>query len=351
MKKSKQTLENLERSVEAALNYFKKHGTIDSGYLTSVVGKWLSKALADSCTHIEELHKIESDKNNEETISAVHYTSITALVSMLKGASKSDEEGSLRLYDSVHLNDPDEGNHIVHNLTEKYGWLKRENMTHAYIASFIIDNKDMSDDLAFWLAYGDGGEGCSLLLKIPPEIRFVQTPDGEPDANSSFSLSVPLRKVLYGADAQSTVKLLSPVLDCLNLFIDIEDNSLRTHVLKNLARIVWEPLEKFRYLYKNEAYGNEKEYRFVLIESEVPCKDKIQFQDQDQNNFPACIRHYCTNDALLIKELLDSGSLITLGPSCKDYSYNMKYYLGKLLKELGRSWIEIKTSRIPYRKF
>ena len=60
----------------------------------------------------------------------IHYTSVAALVSMIQDASQKagkakepeleltvgDKKSLRRLYDSVHLNDPDEGNYLTSNM-------------------------------------------------------------------------------------------------------------------------------------------------------------------------------------------------------------------------------------------
>ena len=117
-----------------------------------------------------------------------------------------------------------------------------------------------------------------------------------------------------------------------------------------MAEVVWESLERIRYLYKNEAYEYENECRFVVAESNILDKDKICFEYQDRNNSPARIRHYYEHEELGIKKLLVTGSSITLGP-CVPYPYNMGYYLERLMQQVDLYGPKIKTSKIPYRKF
>ena len=351
MEKYKETLEKLEKVVKGGQEYLEKSETLALGYVTHIVCPALRGVLRGLHLRIEERHKV--DEKKEEFV--IHYTSIAALVSMLQDASKEpehedkemekenkepepeptpgDKKSSLRLYDSVHLNDPEEGSLLLRNLPRKYDWLlgKREE-SHAYIASFIMpDSIIKRDDLAFWCVYGMDGEGCSLLLQVP--CRRLQ-------------------KVLYGVmKVKYTVKLLRPVLDSLEPLVRIRKSPIRERVRKILSWAVWEYLEKIRYLYKSEAYKRESEYRFVVAESDISDKDKICFKDQDQDNSPARIRHYYVDEdlGLEVKNLLVTGSLITLGP-CVSHPYNVKYFLKTLMRRANLYGPEIKFSKIPYRK-
>ena len=349
MEKSKEAVEKLKAAVNG-IRGFLESKNLALPHVTEDVCPPLREALKDLCLRIEERHKVESSEKDDNYV--IHYTSITALVSMFQNASKkekerkerrdkepdeSKEKSSLRLYDSVHLNDPDEGNYLSSNLPKKYDWLKKEDVSHAYIASFILPNsdsqEDMSDNLVFWRTYGQEGEGCSLSLPVPRSR---------------------LQKVLYGTEeVKSTIGVLRPsldsLLDSLEPLVRIRKQPLRKDVRERLAEVVWESLERFRYLYKSEAYKHENECRFVVAESNIPDKNKICFEDQDRNNYPARIRHYYEHEDLGIKNLLVTGSSITLGP-CVPHAYNMRYYLEALKRRAGLLGPEIKVSKIPYRK-
>lgn len=340
MEKSEEFLK-LETSVNAALD---KETDPDylSRYAISIVGTNLKEALQSLRPQIEERHRIKSDK--EGLFNVIHYTSVDALTSMIRNTSE-DNDYSLRLYDSIHLNDPGEGKYLVRDLIREYKWLEGGNPTHAYIASFITPNSETaSDNLVFWRAYGDEGEGCAMAFRVPSILK--QDP---------FTTSFPvtrgqLMKVLYGDDeAENTVKLLKPILNSLDPLANIFEESLCKKVQATWAKIVWKFLGYYRYLYKSKAYKYEDECRFVLAESDIQNKDEISFELQDQNNFPSRIRHYCVDKNLAIKKLLVTGSSITIGP-CITYQYNMSYYLKDLMRKAGLPGPEIKISKISYRK-
>jgi len=287
----------------------------------------------------------------------IHYTSIENLMSILGYADKNsagkntnekmiskgkeDEKetgkGYLRLYDTVHFNDPDEGNFFVRNLPDKYNWLRREaeeitreRQECAYVASFILprEDKDMSDNLVFWREYGKQGEGCSLLLSA---------------SGSSF------RKVVYGSDSvKQTLKTLDPFLEMLSCFVDRFVKHDRTrHLGKEIARAVWESLEKVRYLYKSSAYEYEEECRFITTSSEID-QQKISFVEYTDRSY-IDIRHYYNHPTLEIPRLLATDSVITLGP-CVPYRENIQHCLEVLLDRAELTYTEVCCSGIRYRK-
>ena len=348
MEKFEEVKEKLKAKVKGAKEYFKKSEDLALEYVNQVVVPVLQDVLNDLCLQIEDRHKVGVAENEREKL-VIHYTSIAAFVSMLQDVSKKNPERkekkekeheheptpgepSLRLYDSVHLNDPEEGNYLIRSLPQKYNWLEKKDVRHAYIASFILPNdekEDMSDNLVFWRTYGQEGEGCSLSLHAP----------------------LPgLREVFYGPEEERvkrTVNELRSVLDLLDPLVEIDRPSIRESIQEKLAEAIWNPLERIRYLYKNKAYKHEKECRFVVIE---PDKNKICFEYQARSNSPSRIRHYYEHEALQIKKLMKSSdSSITLGP-CVPYRDNVENCILTLKKRVERLDFAIKHSDILYRK-
>ena len=346
MEQSEEILEELKVAVNGGREYLEQSGTLPLEYITDIVYPLLQNMLRDLCLRIKERHKVD-DSGNEEHKFVIHYTSISALVSMLRDASEepkreakksesepmtSDKKSSWRLYDSVHLNDPEEGNLLIQNLPKKYNWLlgNREE-SHAYIASFMSDTISKRDDLAFWSVYGKEGNGCSLWLRVPRSR---------------------LQKVRYGTrEVNDTVKVLKSVLDSLEPLVRIRKSPIRERVREVLSGVVWEYLEKIRYLYKSDAYKHESECRFVIAESDIPDKKKIRFEDQDRKDYPECIKHYYEPEdvELGIENMLVTESLITLGP-CVSHPYNVEYYLKTLMRRANLEGPKVERSNISYRK-
>lgn len=344
----KENMEKLQKLVKAGPEYLEKNLELGMRYVTDSVVPAMKNVVKDVCREIEKRHKLKEPEDGKENF-VIHYTSIGTLVSMLQQAAKNkqnavkDEQksskdettASLRLYDSVHFNDPDEGNYFYRhlNLPRKYDWLGGKKESHAYIASYIIPDtkRDMGDNLVFWRTYGKEGEGCSLELRIP---------------------SGRLGKVLYGpAEVQKTGKRLRSVLDSLSPLVSVSKSSLKEKIQKvreKLAETVWESLARILYLYKSEAYAYERECRFVTHKSDIE-EEKIYFEYKEQNNSTPRIRHYYEDEALAIEKILSSGSSITLGP-CVPYRHDVYHCLEVLKREANLHGPQIRISTIPYRK-
>lgn len=311
-------------------------------YVRDVVTHNLENVLRELRAQIEEPHMLNDAELGQPNV-VVHYTSIATLVSMLKGAAEENSCSSLRLYDSNHFNDPDEGNFFDRNLCldahNPYKQLDATYSPHAYVASFIIphDNqeqsrnnaqRDMSDNLVFWRTYGYEGMGCSLTLVVPKN---------------------ELRKVLYGRDAvRQTSSLLAPVLDsvdeCLRPLFKLSPTA---DIQQQLKRTIAGHIDKIRYLYKSEAYDYERECRLVIPQIDAH-EDRISFQYEERDDTTARIRHYYEVEALEVTNMFVTGSLITLGPRVPKPN-NLRYYLETLLRKAGRPYgPKFKISSIPY---
>ena len=343
MNNREERMEKLKTRVEEGMRVLKKDEYLGLSYVDEIVIPALKEVLQDLCLEIEERHKLDEPESWQENF-VIHYTSIDTLVSMLQQEAKNKQNASLRLYDSVHFNDPDEGNYLVHNLLppnnvrnqnppKTYGWSDPTHAAHAYIVSFIIpdsdDKEDASDNLVFWRTYGKEGEGCSLKLHIPRDR---------------------LRKVFYGVDEmECTKQILSPVLEALSPLTNISKR-LGEDVREKLADIFCESFEGIRYLYKSEAYKYERECRFVMNKSDIIDESKIRFEYKEQDNSPPYLRHYYEDEALDIKKIMISGSSVTLGP-CVPYRSDVSNCLEVLRDRAGIEYrLPIKTSKISYRK-
>ena len=331
----------LRTSVEAGLR-FEAEPTHLSNYLRNVVTSNLEDVLRDLRTRIEQPHTLDEAEVGRPNV-VIHYTSIAALVSMLQRATEGNGRSSLRLYDSNHFNDPDEGNFFDRNI-KLPSKLARELVKityspHAYIASFIVPHvkpgnrsartrRDMGDNLAFWRAYGDEGMGCSLSLVVPRD---------------------QLRKVLYGREAvRQTRELLVPVLesilDCLTPLFRL---SVAVDIRQHLVRTVAGHIDKVRYLYKSEAYEYEHECRLVVPEVDAD-ENLIFFQYEERDGGAIRVRHYYEVEELDVRELFVTGSLIRLGPRVPKPN-NVRYYLETLLRKVERFYgPKFRTSSIPY---
>jgi hypothetical protein len=218
-------------------------------------------------------------------------------------------------------------------------WLRYgSTASHAYITSFVYDESaenvvesagDMSDDLVFWRTYGKEGTGCSLTANVPEKL---------------------LRRVLYGPDAVGNTKTaLLPILNAVTPLARAREN-----FAKAIAETIWKGLEGVTYLYKDQAYHHEKEYRAVIpAESANGEKDRIRFEPYEANGLPMQVRHYREIGDFELRRILTSRSNLILGP-CVNDRYSVRLYLEDLRRQAQRVGpdllnFQIEESKIRYR--
>lgn len=323
-------LARLRASIDAGKDRFRKDRSLAPSYTDEIVIPLLKEVLEFLFVEIEERHSL-TDTKGDQYVYVIHYTGISNLVSMLRGALENKKKSSLRLYDSVHFNDPDEGNYFDRSLSLSKGHnlLKVDKALHAYITSFVLPHprKDMSDNLVFWRMYGREGTGCSLRLRVPRKR---------------------LQKVLYGVNkVKRTDELLQHSLDTLYPIVNGLGPTM-TQVREALLTTITGHIESIRYLFKSDAYDYERECRMVVPETKA-IRDAICFEYEDQSDSIGLIRHYYEDEDLEVRSILATGSAITLGPRVA-YPDNVHYYLQSLLRKLGLGGQEFRTSRIPYQK-
>ena len=320
-------MRELQAYVEAGVHFAKDDGREQESvlkYVAGIVEPQLEKEVKERCRDIDRLH--QRDIAEYQLPNFVHYTSIGTLFSMLQSAAYKLKP-SLRLYDSVHFNDPEEGDYLVNYLAgDKHNWLKRGRgySSHAYIASFVAPNtndKVMNDELIFWRTYGQEGKGCSLTVDVPKSR---------------------LRNVFYGTnEAEFAVELLQPIVNLLEPLA-----STNKDIGNSLAKTFRESLEGIQYLYKNEAYSYENECRVIMCQPEID-ESRICFEYKE--NAPSTIRHYYEHRELRIREMLPSGSQITIGPCVPNYD-DLSRVLEILKRKAEMPGPSICQSKIQYQK-
>ena len=278
-------------------------------------------------------------KNHELEASVkdiVHYTSLDRLISMILDYEKSGTS-FLRMYDSFHLNDPQEGQYLARFVEVPDNWFQEEKASHAYVASFVMPDQTKGqeelgdhDNLKYWLAYGRQGKGCSIRFRVNHK---------------------PFQKVLYGGQkAARTIEELGLqcIVDSLHPLTGHPDPKWKSLSQKVVAETVWANLASIRYLYKGEAYDYEQECRLVKAGRDVPGAD-AHFERIDSGDRLETVRHYYLDGDLKIDQILASGTTITLGPTVSR-PHNMVYYLETLLDRVRFSGPRVEISKIPYRE-
>ena len=351
MSDAQDRLRLLTAGVTAGLHAIATPGSVGIRYVTGVIIPRLQSVVNDVCDVIDRNHLITQTTDDHST-TVVHYSSITALVSMLHECATYRQASSpnaatscptapkpphLRMYDSAHFNDPDEGNYFARhlNLPDQHRWIGTSDVTHAYVASFILpDNNphDAADNLVFWRTYGREGTGCSLILNLP---------------------SAKLRSVRYDRHAPAKVaKLLLPVLRILRpLITQARATSRRQRnespIVTALRAALWAPFGRILFLYKSEAYSYEKEARILRASSDV-SPEQVCFDFQERSRSSRLRHYYEDSDLQLTKKgVITSDSVITLGPCVPDKE-DLRRSL-EILKQRAKLDAVVKTSKITYR--
>ena len=336
-------IENLRTTVAEGLGYLTS-GLLASfkRYASDAIIPTLSAAVKALCQEIEQFHVLTDTTLDRKQAPeyVIHYTTIATVVSMLQAQAlkrkheeipekqQGQQGNSLRLYDSAHFNDPDDGNYLGRHLSQsgKHDWLMPSTRTHAYVASFMIPDDDpdvAGDNLVFWRTYGREGEGCSLKLRTPTDH---------------------VRRVLYtSGELDRTEKLLYPALEVLDPLVDTDDPWTK----QVLRKTFWSSLGRIRFLYKSPAYTYERECRFVIPRIEI-SDDQISFDYRSDSGSSGRLRHYLEDEALKVTEILGSGTSITIGPCVADKE-DLKQSL-EILKDRAGLGATVKCSKISYRR-
>ena len=70
----------------------------------------------------------------------------------------------------------------------------------------------------------------------------------------------------------------------------------------------WKAFDRIKFLYKDDAYRDEKEYRYVIV---APKESNIKYHFKDNGPY---LRKYIIDDQLRTKNILVSGIKIFVGP-------------------------------------
>ena len=290
----------------------------------------------------------------------VHYTGTDVVFGMLDDG---DKQGGLRLYDTVHASDPEEGRFLLRHwpdLDDERPWMWQEGTNedsdgdrslklkeqieqglypgHAYVLSFVPSTSDKrkNDKIVFWREYGREGAGFSLSI---PKDRLFE---------AEKCPLVPYR-VRYGT--QNVEELAERLNE--RLFEPIEKrlrgvDGIRNTLFEVAQQKVREELQLFRYLYKDCAYEHEEEYRLVILEPRGKTCSKPTYERRTNTRGETIFRHYMTHESLYSKQILGLKSQVILGPTVP-HPENVKKTIEELLCRKSISGTTVTFSEIRYR--
>ena len=291
----------------------------------------------------------------------VHYTGTDVVFAML---NPPDDRSGLRLYDTAHTNDPEEGMFLLRHWPDRdderpWMWWEGANGSsggdngglelkdqveqglypgHAYVLSFVPSTCEErnNDRIVFWREYGRQGAGCSLSI-----------PQGKLFDTEKCSL-VPYRVRYKREDVEELAERLN---ECLFKPIEkrIRDvDEPQSKLFEEVQLKVREELQLFRYLYKDIAYEHEQEYRLVILEPRGESEDNPIYEQKTNTREETVFRHYMTHESLYSKQILGLESKVILGPTVP-HKENVKKTINTLLRRKSISGTEITSSGVRYR--
>ena len=268
----------------------------------------------------------------------VHYTGLDVLFSILRPTDPTGQSvpSGLRLYDTVHANDPEEGSFLPKHWPRNPLWAwnmpdledplsdrgqRASARSPAYVLSFFQSSlqQPVNDHLGFWKEYGREGRGCSIAIPVEPLLNL-----------SGLS---PYR-LRYDDDGISELfhhleeNLLEPAVGF------IKDPEIADDFRQAIERILLDSMQAFRFLYKARTYAHECECRVVLCnptDPETPQIDLV-YEPQPAASGGTKLRHFPRNHVVPTDVLFHSDTEILLGPLIPQ-AHNVTIVLEKMLRQ------------------
>lgn len=299
--------------------------------------KLLCEAFSDAVRDaLDSLHAVDP----KEISHLVHYTSLDVLFSILRSTDRTEHDPTpgLRLYDTVHANDPEEGSFLPRHWPANpfWGWNLSDlddplsdrgqlaaARSPAYVLSFVQSTfqEPVNDHLAFWKEYGNEGRGCSIAIPTQPllDLSGLVPYRVKYDENGIPGLFQHLKETL-----------LRPAAEFIN------DPHVAVDFRLSIERILLDSMQPFRFLYKAQTYSHERECRVVLSNPTDPETQQIDLVN-DAN--PAIgggtkLRHFPRDRVIPTDVLFDSDTEILLGPLVP-VAFNVIVVLEKMLRRLS----------------
>ncbi len=339
---------------------------LQSNKLDEDIHGTISEALHDLSKECKSILEGKHSVSGEQKIS--HYTKFAALKSILKG----NDSNRMRQCNVAYFNDPLEGAVFPGALARemcKFIYGREKDIPHeieaggktfsVYVCAFTANE----DRLDMWRAYGNNGDGYSITSTIPNDMRADKTAsimgdihipnkiastmgyihtfpteDTSPKPSNSNKPDAKIRiyKVLYGkGEVEGTVGQLAPYLSALHSALE---ETGKEEVAKTVTAVAEQILADLRYLYKDEAYELEEEYRIIRV---VEFGSKLLLQDE---RTPP--RLFIDTPPFLF---LEEGCKIIIGPRVAEKAAAEIFIKHQLRANRWSAHTEVVRSRMPYR--
>ena len=305
----------------------------------------ISEALRDLSKECKSILEDKHSVGSKRKLS--HYAKFAALESILKG----NDSNRMRQYNVAYFNDPLEGAVFpgaLANISDSinmcqfiYGRekdipheIEAEGKTFSvYVCAFTANE----DRLDMWRAYGNNGDGYSITSTVPNYLRADKTASFMEAMHRSFpDDKIRIYKVLYGEEKiKDTVGLLAPSMSTLHSALE---KTGKEEVTKTVTAVAEQILADLRYLYKDEAYKLEEEYRLIRV-----VQLGTETLHPDERTPP---RLFIDTPPFLF---LEEGCKIILGPRVAEKTEEEIFIRHQLGANRWSAHTEVVRSRMPYR--
>ncbi|CAK1231274.1 Tetratricopeptide (TPR) repeat (TPR) [Fructobacillus tropaeoli] len=298
-----------------------------SDYLLNVLD-FLLEAEVDS----KNLEQYFYQYTNKDVLS-----SITVPVDAEK---KTHSKFKLRLYNSDYMNDPDEGKFLTHGIHDNSKNYIDLDQSRIYLASLSQIEPFDTKSLPMWNVYGDANKGICFSLKLQTiesvDSNTQQLPDNFESSFVENNLSdkhveTGVYRVFYENEINS------PVSDIIkNIRTFLKSFYKKPEIYSTWENLVFDFLDKIRFLYKSDIYSYEQEIRIL--------KEVIDYEDTyyDENGLKL-YTNLGTDDGLQI-ELAE----ISFGTKFDDY-YLWTHRANKEINTKESNSLKFRKINFPYR--
>ena len=285
----------------------------------------------------------------------VHYTSWENALNIFREGGNP----TLRMYNYEQSNDPEEGkikpkewkeaesivNSIDINQEDNDGGSDFDYSGNAYGCSFSSGGRGVEDDLTYWRMYGNDGEGCSLKI-TSPMARKQASPGADKHEiyrvryrNGDFS---DRREWEKEEDEKVAERLRGLFMVCAQIVrrINAADEKYRPEG-QNIAKRLREIAHECYYLVKHKNYVGEQEWRMIKV---APEPKAVRYDTTSGK----LVKRYIEGPSL--KEILSSGSVITIGPTVPNRGAARSYIEYLARTKHGMRYVTVKNSRQTYRQ-
>jgi hypothetical protein len=273
-----------------------------------------------------------------------HYTNDTGLRGII-------ETGKLWLTDIFSLNDPSELRHgcspAIELLMAEQDAARPEiagfsNDLSAMVSGiegighlFVLSFSENGDELGQWRAYADNGRGYALGFDAHTlEQAFAAQGRG----HMTFPVSY---------DEAELRHMHRQIIDQVSPLISLpRGRNLRGEVINKymseLRIFLWLPIIRAALFFKNKAYSNEQEYRFLeIFPVDMPTPD-VKYRGRAHSSIPVRYREFDWRNVAA-----QSLRKIVLGPAADPDK--ARQFASDCLSAFHTGTVEICPSKIPYR--